>query len=106
MQAAAASTPTPAQQQHAWQALQVAIRVVFGQWTALRLAVENEFAGHATRDKALTLLERVSSGMLGASHQIYVDEIETLLEEVRHSLHPPTSQPARRPKKSTSAEHV
>ena len=51
MQAAAASTPTPAQQQHAWQALQVAIRVVFGQWTALRLAVENEFAGHATAEQ-------------------------------------------------------
>ena len=59
--------------------LQRAIRAVFGEWTALHLAVENEWGGHDTRDKALALLQRVLDGLSGAA-PVYRDELEPVLE--------------------------
>ena len=59
--------------------LQRAIRAVFGEWTALHLAVENEWGGHDTRDKALSLLQRVLDGLSGAA-PVYRDELEPVLE--------------------------
>jgi pre-rRNA-processing protein TSR2 len=56
-----------------------AVHVIFGEWTALKLAVENEWAGHSTRDRALALLQRVLSGMLSAS-TVHRDELEDLLD--------------------------
>ena len=35
-----------------------AIHTVFSEWTALGMAVENEWGGRNTRDKALTLLQQ------------------------------------------------
>ena len=72
--------PTPEQRvQHAAEQMSRAVHVVFGEWTALRLAVENEWAGGGTRDRALTLLRRVCEGML-ASAVVHRDEIEDLLD--------------------------
>ena len=59
--------------------LQRAIRAVFGEWTALHLAVENEWGGHDTREKALALLQRVLDGLSGAA-PVYRDELEPVLE--------------------------
>ena len=56
-----------------------ATRVVFGEWTALKLAVENEWGGNDTRGRALALLQRVLDGMTRAE-KVHRDEIEDLLE--------------------------
>ena len=56
-------------------ALSRAVHVVFGEWTALKLAVENEWAGGGTRDRALALLCRVRDGLLSAA-VVHRDEIE------------------------------
>lgn len=57
-----------------------AIHAVFGEWTVLKLAVENEFAGSNTRDNALALLQRVRDGML-SSPVVHKDELEALLDD-------------------------
>ena len=58
--------------------IQRAIRAVH-EWTALKLAVENEWGGGDTRDKALALLQRVLDGLSGAA-PVYRDELEPVLE--------------------------
>ena len=56
-----------------------AVHVVFGEWTCLKLAVENEFAGHKTRERALALLKRVLDGLLSTA-TVHRDELEDLFE--------------------------
>jgi pre-rRNA-processing protein TSR2 len=56
-----------------------AVNGVFGEWTAISMAVENEWAGGATRERALALLARVLDGLLGSA-TVYRDEVEDLLE--------------------------
>ena len=53
--------------------------VVFGEWTCLKLAVENEWGGGQTRVRALALLKRVLDGLL-ASSTVHRDELEDVLE--------------------------
>lgn len=60
-------------------ALRQAVHVVFGEWTCLALAVEQEWGGSNTREKALALLSRVEAGLC-ASPKVYVDEIEEMLD--------------------------
>ena len=55
------------------------MHVVFGEWTCLKLAVENEFAGHKTRERALALLKRVLDGLLSTA-TVHRDELEDLFE--------------------------
>jgi len=71
--------PITAQQQHAAETLARAVHVVFGEWTALRLAVENEWAGAGTRERGLALLQRVRDGLL-SSAAVHRDELEDLLD--------------------------
>ncbi|KAL1520899.1 hypothetical protein AB1Y20_022460 [Prymnesium parvum] len=59
--------------------LRQAIRVVFGEWSALVMALENEWGGQASRDKAFALLQKVENGMC-TSAQVYADELEDLLD--------------------------
>ena len=47
--------------------LRQGVRAVFGEWTALQLAVEQEWGGHQTRAKALALLQRVEDGMCASA---------------------------------------
>eukprot|EP00312_Isochrysidales_sp_CCMP1244_P028750 CAMPEP_0202794506 /NCGR_PEP_ID=MMETSP1388-20130828/88179_1 /ASSEMBLY_ACC=CAM_ASM_000864 /TAXON_ID=37098 /ORGANISM="Isochrysis sp, Strain CCMP1244" /LENGTH=165 /DNA_ID=CAMNT_0049464353 /DNA_START=15 /DNA_END=509 /DNA_ORIENTATION=+ len=56
-----------------------AIHTVFSEWTALGMAVENEWGGRNTRDKALALLQQVCHGML-TSEAVHADELEALLD--------------------------
>jgi pre-rRNA-processing protein TSR2 len=55
-----------------------AVRVVFGEWTALKLAVENEWGGHDTRQKALQLLDDVLHH-LHANKTLHADDLELSL---------------------------
>ena len=61
------------------QVLRQAVQTVFGEWTALVLAIENEWGGDGTRAKALALLQKVEDGMC-SSPQIHADELEDLLD--------------------------
>jgi len=56
-----------------------AVHVVFGEWTCLKLAVENEWGGRQTRERALALLQRVVDGLL-ASATVHRDELEDMLD--------------------------
>ena len=56
------------------EALVAAVKVVFGEWTALKLAVENEWGGGDTREKALGLLERTLAAL--NAPQVHADEVE------------------------------
>uniref|UniRef100_A0A7S4BXI1 Pre-rRNA-processing protein TSR2 homolog n=1 Tax=Chrysotila carterae TaxID=13221 RepID=A0A7S4BXI1_CHRCT len=58
----------------------LAIRGVFASWSALGLAVENEWGGRESREKALALMERITSGLLSSEH-VYVDDIESVLDQ-------------------------
>jgi len=60
--------------------LRLAIQAVFSEWSALNMAVENDWGGSSSRDKALSLMQRITTGMI-SSVQIYPDEIESVLEE-------------------------
>tara|TARA_B110001452_G_scaffold257570_1_gene251905 strand:- start:1530 stop:2084 length:555 start_codon:yes stop_codon:yes gene_type:complete len=55
-----------------------AVRHVFGEWSALKLAVENEWGGHDTRGKALALLERTLQSL--NAPVVHRDEIEMFLD--------------------------
>jgi len=59
--------------------LRRAIHVVFGEWSALVMAIENLWGGDNSRGKALALLQKVEEGMC-SSPQVYADELEDLLE--------------------------
>lgn len=61
-------------------ALSRAVHAVFGEWTAMKLAVEMEWGGSGTRDRALALLQRVLSGLLSTA-TVHRDELQDLLEE-------------------------
>ena len=56
-----------------------AVHVVFGEWSCLKLAVENEWGGPQTRARALALLKKVLDGLL-ASAAVHRDELEDLFE--------------------------
>lgn len=60
-----------------------AVHAVFAEWSALSLAVENEFGGRNSREKALGLLNRLVDGLISAAERganVYVDEIEQIIE--------------------------
>lgn len=73
------ATDEPMSNPHA-ETLARAVHAVFGEWTALKLAVENEWAGDKTRERALALLQRVRDGLL-SSPVLHRDEIEVMLDE-------------------------
>ena len=70
--AAAQNSPLP-------EALTRAVHHVFGEWTALCMAVENDWGGQNTRDKALTLLERTLQAL--NTPVVHRDEVEAFLED-------------------------
>ena len=71
--------PPPPSAEHVQTTFARAVHVVFGEWTALRLAIENEWAGGGTRDRGLALLKRVLDGLL-STPVVYRDEIEGVLD--------------------------
>ena len=68
----AARSPLP-------EALTHAVYLVFGEWTALSLAVENDWGGQSTRDKALALLERTLEAL--NTPVVHRDEVQAFLED-------------------------
>ncbi|KAH8967323.1 hypothetical protein BDL97_03G072500 [Sphagnum fallax] len=57
------------------------IRLCFLRWTALQLAVENEWGGHTSKLKAQQLQSDVLSWFTRSKGPRYIDELENLLDE-------------------------
>ena len=61
------------------EALTRAVHHVFGEWTAISMAVENDWGGPSTRDKALSLLQRTLQAL--NTPVVHRDEVEAFLED-------------------------
>ncbi|OWA50712.1 hypothetical protein BV898_15221 [Hypsibius exemplaris] len=65
----------------AQQLLDDAVRLVFQRWTALQLAVQQEFGGHYSREKAKNF-EQIVIAFLHAKHgAIHPDDLALILED-------------------------
>ncbi|XP_002983095.2 pre-rRNA-processing protein TSR2 homolog [Selaginella moellendorffii] len=57
------------------------IRLCFSRWTALQLAVENEWGGRNSVQKSQQLVEDVVSFLTQTKGTLYIDDLEALLED-------------------------
>jgi len=62
-------------------ALEEGIRLCFNRWTALQLAVENEWGGRSSRQKVQKLQADVLTFFVHSRVQKYIDELEQLLDD-------------------------
>ncbi|XP_045817247.1 pre-rRNA-processing protein TSR2 homolog [Trifolium pratense] len=60
---------------------QEGIALVFSRWSALRLAVENEWGGRNSHIKAQQFAADIFSWFTQSRDPLYIDDLETLLEE-------------------------
>ena len=58
-----------------------AVRVIFGGWTCLKLAVENEWGGDNTRGKALQLMQTTILQIANSQAKVHADEVEDFLDQ-------------------------
>ncbi|KAF3786144.1 Pre-rRNA-processing TSR2-like protein [Nymphaea thermarum] len=57
------------------------IHLILSRWTALRLAVENEWGGRTSRQKFDNLVVDLISWFTSSKDILYIDELETMLDE-------------------------
>ncbi|XP_031493979.1 uncharacterized protein LOC116260041 [Nymphaea colorata] len=57
------------------------IHLILSRWTALRLAVENEWGGRSSRQKFDNLVVDLISWFTASKDILYIDELETMLDE-------------------------
>ena len=55
------------------------VRLVFARWTALQLAIANQWGGPDSDEKARTLVDKVVT-WLQETKEVYADELEDLLD--------------------------
>ncbi|CAM0908664.1 unnamed protein product [Alopecurus aequalis] len=69
------------------QALQEGIKLVFEQWTALQMAVENESGGRESRAKADQFAESILSWFTNSKGPFYYDDLEDMMfDSISESL--------------------
>lgn len=66
--------------------LQEGIGLVLSRWTALQMAIENEWGGPGTREKSSQLNVDIFSAFTQSKEKIYMDDIEDILNEFMLSL--------------------
>lgn len=66
--------------------LQEGIGLVLSRWTALQMAIENEWGGRGTRDKSNQLNLDIFSAFTQSKEKVYMDDIEEILDEFMISL--------------------
>ncbi|MCD7465548.1 hypothetical protein HAX54_001493 [Datura stramonium] len=66
--------------------LQEGIGLVLSRWTALQMAVENEWGGRGTREKTNQLNVDIFSAFTQSKEKVYMDDIEEILDEFMLSL--------------------
>ncbi|KAK9124234.1 hypothetical protein Sjap_013836 [Stephania japonica] len=57
------------------------ITLVLSRWTALQMAVENEWGGRDSRNKSETLASDVFTWFTQSKEPLYIDDLECILEE-------------------------
>ncbi|KAK7322467.1 hypothetical protein VNO77_25848 [Canavalia gladiata] len=62
------------------------IGLVMNRWTALQMAIENEWGGRSSRLKAQQLAADVLSWFTQTKGPLYIDDLETILDEGMLSL--------------------
>ncbi|KAK9086930.1 hypothetical protein Syun_029324 [Stephania yunnanensis] len=60
---------------------QEGITLVLSQWTALQMAVENEWGGRDSRNKSQILASDVCTWFTQSKEPLYIDDLERILEE-------------------------
>ncbi|KAK9061213.1 hypothetical protein SSX86_018393 [Deinandra increscens subsp. villosa] len=66
--------------------LREGIDLLLGRWSALQMAVQNEWGGRDTRQKAQQLAVDIYQWLNRPSESLYVDELENLLDDFMLSL--------------------
>ncbi|KAI3799797.1 hypothetical protein L1987_35100 [Smallanthus sonchifolius] len=66
--------------------LREGIDLLLGRWSALQMAIQNEWGGRDTRQKAQQLTVDVYQWLIRPSEALYVDELENLLDDFMLSL--------------------
>ncbi|XP_076925686.1 uncharacterized protein LOC143588615 [Bidens hawaiensis] len=66
--------------------LREGIELLLGRWSALQMAIQNEWGGRDTRQKAQQLTLDVYQWLIRPSEGLYVDELENLLDDFMLSL--------------------
>ncbi|GKV07354.1 hypothetical protein SLEP1_g19147 [Rubroshorea leprosula] len=65
---------------------QEGIGLLLSRWSALQMAVENEWGGRDSRRKADLLVSDISSFFANSKEPLYIDDLENILEESLLSL--------------------
>ncbi|KAL4560625.1 hypothetical protein LXL04_032778 [Taraxacum kok-saghyz] len=66
--------------------LREGIDLLLGRWSALQMAVQNEWGGRDTRQKAQQLSVDIYQWLIRPSETLYVDDLENLLDDFMLSL--------------------
>ncbi|KAH0651586.1 hypothetical protein KY290_032519 [Solanum tuberosum] len=66
--------------------LQEGIGLVLSRWTALQMAIENEWGGRDTGEKSNQLNVDIFSAFTQSKEKVYMDDIEEILDEFMISL--------------------
>ncbi|XP_076923165.1 uncharacterized protein LOC143585211 [Bidens hawaiensis] len=66
--------------------LREGIDLLLGRWSALQMAIQNEWGGRDTRQKAHQLAVDVYHWLIRPTGELYVDELENLLDDFMLSL--------------------
>ncbi|XP_076911730.1 uncharacterized protein LOC143569789 [Bidens hawaiensis] len=66
--------------------LREGINLLLGRWSALQMAIQNEWGGRDTRQKAQQLAVDVYHWLIRPTEALYVDELENLLDDFMLSL--------------------
>ncbi|XP_019199347.1 PREDICTED: pre-rRNA-processing protein TSR2 homolog [Ipomoea nil] len=61
--------------------LQEGINLVMSRWASLQMAVANEWGGRGSREKSQELAERIFSFFTKSKEQVYIDDLEEILDE-------------------------
>ncbi|KAL8159579.1 hypothetical protein V2J09_001116, partial [Rumex salicifolius] len=65
---------------------QEGISMVLSRWSSLQLAIENEWGGRNSREKALKLASDIFIWFTQTKGELYIDDLENLLDEAMLSL--------------------
>ncbi|KAD7480066.1 hypothetical protein E3N88_03202 [Mikania micrantha] len=66
--------------------LREGIDLLLGKWTALQMAIHNEWGGRDTRQKVQQLTVEIHQWLIRPSEALYIDELENLLDDFMLSL--------------------
>ena len=66
--------------------LQEGISLLLSRWSALQMAVENEWGGHDSRLKSHQLAADIFSWLTQSKEPLYIDDLENMLDEFMLSL--------------------